>query len=124
MERHCNLIYWRQLDAVRNSIQMVGQAYFKHKELQGKSCNDIQEMLHEERGINWNDYPVSCKRGTACIKEYHEEDTMKVSDVTEMCIASKDDSVRRAKWILDMNMPILKNTEDVDNRYYVEKWIM
>ena len=29
-----NCIYWRQLDATRNSIQMVGQANFSHKELQ------------------------------------------------------------------------------------------
>ena len=33
-EEVTNLIYWRQLDASRNSIQMVGQANFSHKELQ------------------------------------------------------------------------------------------
>ena len=38
-EEVTNLIYWRQLDATRNSIQMVGQANFSHKELQNKSCN-------------------------------------------------------------------------------------
>lgn len=40
-EEVTNLIYWRQLDASRNSIQMVGQANFSHKELQNKSCNEI-----------------------------------------------------------------------------------
>ena len=64
-EEACNLVYWRQLDATRNSIQMVGQANFSHKELQGKSCNMIQDMLHEQRGINWNDYPTRWKRGVA-----------------------------------------------------------
>ena len=44
-EEVTNLVYWRQLDASRNSIQMVGQANFSHKELQNKSCNDIQDML-------------------------------------------------------------------------------
>lgn len=48
-EEVTNLIYWRQLDAIRNSIQMVGQAYFSHKELQGKSCNDIQDMLFSKK---------------------------------------------------------------------------
>lgn len=43
-EEVTNYIYWRQLDATRNSIQMVGQANFSHKELQNKSCNDIQDM--------------------------------------------------------------------------------
>ena len=68
-EEACNLIYWRQLDATRNSIQMVGQANFPHSELQGKSCNMIQDMLHEQRGINWNDYPTRWKRGVAWTKE-------------------------------------------------------
>lgn len=68
-EEATNLIYWRQLDATRNSIQMVGQANFFHNELQGKSCNMIQDMLHEQRGINWNDYPTRWKRGVAWTKE-------------------------------------------------------
>ena len=64
-EEATNLIYWRQLDAARNSVQMVGQANFSHNELQNKSCNMIQDMLHEQRGINWNDYPTRWKRGVA-----------------------------------------------------------
>lgn len=67
-EEVCNCIYWRQLDATRNSIQMVGQANFSHAELQGKSCNEIQDMLHEQRGINWNDFPTRWKRGVAWTK--------------------------------------------------------
>lgn len=67
-EEVCNCIYWRQLDATRNSIQMVGQANFSHKELQGKSCSEIQDMLHEQRGINWNDFPTRWKRGVAWTK--------------------------------------------------------
>ena len=67
-EEVANLIYWRQLDAMRNSVQMVGQANFSHNELQGKSCNMIQDMLLTQKNINWNDYPIACKRGSACIK--------------------------------------------------------
>ena len=67
-EEVCNCVYWRQLDATRNSIQMVGQANFSHKELQGKSCNEIQDMLHEQRGTNWNDFPTRWKRGVAWTK--------------------------------------------------------
>lgn len=68
-EEATNLVYWRQLDAARNSVQMVGQANFSHNELQGCSCNVIQDMLHEQRGINWNDYPTRWKRGVAWTKE-------------------------------------------------------
>ena len=68
-EEATNLVYWRQLDAARNSIQMVGQANFSHNELQGCSCNVIQDMLHEQCDINWNDYPTRWKRGVAWTKE-------------------------------------------------------
>ena len=64
-EEATNLVYWRQLDATRNSIQMVGQANFSHSELQGCSCNKIQDMLMVNKGINWNNYKTRWKRGTA-----------------------------------------------------------
>lgn len=63
-EEVTNYFYWRQLDATRNSIQMVGQAIFSHKELQNKSCNDIQNMLLTEKDINWNDLITYKKRGS------------------------------------------------------------
>ena len=68
-EEATNYFYWRQLDASRNSIQMVGQANFSHKELQHKSCNDIQDMLMTKKGINWNDFPAYQKRGSCVVKE-------------------------------------------------------
>ena len=68
-EEVVNCIYWRQIDAARNSVQMVGQANFSHTELHGKSCNMIQDMLHEQKGINWNDYPTRWKRGVCWTKE-------------------------------------------------------
>lgn len=64
----CNNLIWRQQDATRNSIQSVGQAFFSHKELQGKSCKDIQDMLFKQKEINWNDYATEYKRGCCCIK--------------------------------------------------------
>lgn len=67
-EEVTNLIYWRQLDAIRNSIQMVGQAHFSHKALQGKSCEKIKNMLFE-RGINWEYLPLPLQRGSCCIKK-------------------------------------------------------
>lgn len=62
-EEALNCLIWRQQDATRNSIQMVGQANFSHKELQKKSCSDIQEMLFSQKGINWNDLAPAKKRG-------------------------------------------------------------
>ena len=61
-----NCFIWRQQDATRNAIQMLGQCNFSHKELQGKSCNAIQDMLMEQKGINFNDMPTVFKRGVCC----------------------------------------------------------
>lgn len=67
-EEVVNCVIWRQQDATRNSINSVGQANFSHKQLQNKSCNDVQDMLMSEKGINWNDYTTTLKRGSCCIK--------------------------------------------------------
>lgn len=65
----CNYFYWRQLDATRNAIQMAGREYFSHKQLKNKSCNNIQEMLFQNYGVNFNDYPVVRKRGFCIVKK-------------------------------------------------------
>jgi tRNA(His) guanylyltransferase len=63
-----NYFIWRQNDAVRNSVSMAAQSVYSHKELNGKNGSDKQEMLFQ-KGINWNDYPVSCKNGTMLTKK-------------------------------------------------------
>ena len=108
-EEVTNLIYWRQLDATRNSIQMVGQAYFSHNELQHKSCNVIQDMLHELKGINWNDYPTHVKRGSCCIKEWYQSPEVDI----------KDGACPRSRWVIDTEIPIFKG----EGREYIEKLI-
>lgn len=106
-EEVANLIYWRQLDATRNSIQMVGQANFSHSELQGKSCNMIQDMLLTQKDINWNNFPIDCKRGAACIYDnYQNPDSITNGDIIK-------------GWRIDRKMPIIKD----ENREYVEKYI-
>ncbi len=58
-----NYFIWRQGDATRNSVSMTAQAHFPHERLQGKSTNQMQEMLWSEKGVNWNDQPGGFKRG-------------------------------------------------------------
>jgi len=64
----CNYFIWRQQDATRNAIQMAGQEMFSQKQLHKKSCNDIQEMLFTEKGINFDSFPTVRKRGL-CVVE-------------------------------------------------------
>jgi tRNA(His) 5'-end guanylyltransferase len=114
-EEVANLIYWRQLDAARNSIQMVGQAYFSHSELHGKNQNDIQEMLWSTHGINWNDYSTHLKRGSCCIK---------VGQKTTCAEENLDGTVNtwtieRPHWEIDLNIPMFKGI----NRKYINDLI-
>lgn len=110
-EEVCNALIWRQQDATRNSIQSVGQANFSQKELHGKSCNDIQDMLMLQKGINWNDYSTTLKRGSCCIKA--DDSLTEYDEVGNICGYTE-----RSKWVIDNEIPIF--TQD---RNYVEKLI-
>ena len=114
-EEVTNCVYWRQLDATRNSIQMVGQANFSHKELQNKSCNDIQDMLMLQKGINWNDFPVHQKRGSCCVKETYYINSENGAET------NVDDplAVQRSRWVVDTEIPVFKN----EGRDYIERLI-
>ena len=107
-EEVTNCIYWRQLDATRNSIQMVGQANFSHKELQNKSCNDIQDMLMTQKGINWNDLPIYQKRGSCCIRNHM------ISEPYGNRML--DETAGENEWIIDKDIPIFKG----EGRKYID----
>ena len=106
-----NCFIWRQQDATRNAIQMLGQCNFSHRELQGKSCNDIQDMLMTQKGINFNDMPVEFKRGVCCYRITREATCINKKTQEETpCI--------RSEWVLDKDIPIF--TQDRD---YVDKFV-
>lgn len=106
-----NCFIWRQQDATRNAIQMLGQCNFSHKELHGKSCNDIQDMLMTQKGINFNDMPTEFKMGVCCYRETKEATCINKKTKEEIpCV--------RSEWVLDKEIPIF--TQD---RNYVEKFV-
>lgn len=109
-EEVTNLVYWRQLDASRNSIQMVGHANFSQKHMHGKSTSDIQDMLMLEKNINWNDFPVACKRGSCCIRGQADEDPSRTD-------GSRTENSRG--WMIDNDIPIFKG----EARGYVDRLI-
>lgn len=100
-EEVTNCLLWRQQDATRNSIHMTGRAYFSHKQIEGLNSNDIQDLLLQEKGINWNDLPTTLKRGSCCIKKYRQ--TM--------------NQTLRGYWCIDDEIPIFKD----EGRDYIEK---
>lgn len=107
-EEVTNLVYWRQLDASRNSIQMVGRANFSHKELQNKSCNDIQDMLMVQKGINWNDLPIYQKRGSCCVRNHM------ISEPYGNRMLDKN--AGENEWVIDKDIPIFKG----EGRRYID----
>ena len=111
VEEVANCFIWRQQDATRNAIQMLGQCNFTHKELQGKSCNDIQDMLTTQKNINFNDMPTEFKRGVCCYKTECENITIDFK-------TREEERYTRSNWVLDKEVPIF--TQD---RAYIESLI-
>ena len=108
-----NCFIWRQQDATRNAVQMLGQCNFSHNELQGKSCNNIQDMLMTQKGINFNDMPTEFKRGVCCYKTIKEDIVIDVKTKKEM-------RLMRSNWVIDKEIPIFTQDRDyIENTFRV-----
>ena len=80
-----NYFIWRQQDTVRNSISSVAQSLYSSKQLNGKNMSEQQEMIFQ-KGINWNDYDSTLKRGRFVFKEKYDKDgTERTRWVTRAC---------------------------------------
>lgn len=110
-EEVANCFIWRQQDATRNAIQMLGQTCFSHKQLDNKSTSDIQDMLMLEKGINFNCMPTAFKRGVCCYR------TTTIDTVIDFQ-TREEVQTERSKWVIDEEIPIF--TQD---RHYIERWV-
>lgn len=101
-----NYFYWREADAMRNSVEMVGFANFSAKQLHKVNTDGIKKMLLE-KGIDYDKIPVYKQRGTCCIK-------------TKMPSLSRDNKpIMRTVWVVDIDIPIFKG----EGREYIESKI-
>lgn len=97
-EEVTNLIYCRQLDAVRNYVQMAAHTHLSNAEVKNKITKEMKQML-EQIGITWEDYPIDCQRGACAIREQRDGDV-------------------RPHWYVDKNIPIFKGKDrDYVNRF-------
>jgi tRNA(His) 5'-end guanylyltransferase len=99
-EEVTNLILWRELDAIRNSVEMVGHTYYTPSELHGKTCEDIKNMLKTEKNFDWESLPLDCQRGACCIRR-------------------KESGILSREWIIDRDIPIFKGSD----REYIDKLV-
>jgi tRNA(His) 5'-end guanylyltransferase len=100
-EEVCNYFLWRQQDATKNAIQMVGRAHFSHKSLNSLNGSQIQEKLFQEKGINFNNLPAEQKRGSCAVKEMYDKE-----------------GTERSRWVIDKEIPIFSQ-----NREYIEQYM-
>jgi len=95
-EEVCNYFIWRQQDWFRNSLQMLCQSNFSHKQLHNKNTEDMNDMLHHI-GVNWAELNPRCKNGTFFYKDLQgwlAESTFiftKDRDAIENCLESEPD---------------------------------
>lgn len=101
-----NYFYWRQLDAMRNSIQMVGQENFSHRELQNKTCEDVKSILLNIKGIDYERFDIKLRCGACCyFKSFVPEGSKNIHKL----------------WLIDYYTPIFKDNRDYINRLvYIE----
>ena len=113
-----NCFLWRENDATRNSISSIAQANFSHKELQGKSSNEMQEMIFQKTGKNFNDYPAVLKRGSyfkrVVVQKTLDKDTLEKIPLTKR---PKDGIINRSEVKL-MELPIMKNVANKVGTYF------
>ena len=93
-EEVTNYFYWRQVDAERNSIQMLAQSLFSQKQLDRKNRAAMVEMCETEHGIIWGNLETPKKRGSCCVKT--EEG-----------------------WTIDLDIPKFKD----EGREYIERFV-
>jgi tRNA(His) guanylyltransferase len=100
-----NYFVWRQEDATRNSIQMLGQAHFSPKELHGKGCGYILGMLLD-KNIDWTKEPVDFRLGRFLQRQIVTKDVEYTHKKTgEQC---QIENAVRHEWV-KADMPFFKH---------------
>lgn len=103
-----NAFIWRQQDATKNSVSMVAQSQFSHKELQGLKGQQMKEKLESEKDIKWDELPVWQKSGVAIIKKQVEK---------AVEYNGQKHVVKRNVWAVDEETPIFSTEREYIDRY-------
>lgn len=69
-----NYFIWRQKDWERNSVQMVARSHYSQKELHGKSCAEMHDMIHA-KGDNWATHYTPAMKNGRWLRYEQEWDT-------------------------------------------------
>lgn len=92
---------WRQLDATRNSLNMLARCHFSHKELHGKGSSDMHELLHT-KSVNWNNQPIPFKRGRVICRQLKDRDVSFTHKKTKEVVKK---TINELAWVVDEKIP-------------------
>jgi len=96
-----NAFVERQQDAIRNSIQMLAQAHFSHRELQNKNLAELEDMLLD-RGIIWADSDHWQKYGRFVVRGTYDH------------VDDDGNKTERSRWIVVAAPLFVKDRDEID----------
>jgi tRNA(His) 5'-end guanylyltransferase len=113
----CNYFIWRQQDWNRNSLSMLAQSLYSHKELQNKGRGDQHEMCFQ-KGYNWADLSSHLKDGRVVIKRQVEKEFANEFLPGQPPGTREIGTVLRSEWYIPEETPVF--TAD---REFVERLV-
>lgn len=106
-----NAVVYRQMDAIRNSVQMYARHFFSHKQCLGKSVKEMREVL-TKNGTPWEDLPTNLKMGTLIYKIEEEVELDLPQEVIAKMKTKPPETVMRKRWNIDREVPLLIKNSD------------
>lgn len=103
IEEVINYFIWRQQDCIKNSVSMVAQAYYSHRELHRKNGENKKEMLLE-KGLDWNTLESKKRRGVTVVRKEFD-----IGETTRM------------RWVPDYEIPLFTEDREYINKLVIQK---
>lgn len=108
-------LLWRENDAIKNSISMVAQTHFSHKELHKKTGHEKKAML-KDIGIDWEDMHPNFKRGTY-FKRLKKSIPFSTEEITRLPAkheARSNPDLKVERWVVEnIDMPVLSESDNL-----------
>lgn len=98
-------IYLLQKQTIQDAVHEMGRIYFNDNELAGKTSSEIQLMVFDKAGLNFDSYPDPFKHGSFCVRNFEHNGELIVPEAEE------------GEFVIDESSPLLKP----DSKTYIEK---
>lgn len=110
LEDAAKAIYWREIDARKNAIQMAASEHFSPKALHKKHGDDQLAMLREV-GVDFEAFPAYFRRGTL-IKRVNVCRDMTADELERIPVQYRPSGPIDRTDVVEVEMPELRGVED------------